>query len=94
MTTLVLDLKDKRTDKAMDIAATADSWLKVRTPQGKAYGIRSSRDPQQVYLVTARTCTCEDAARHPGSFCKHVRAVRLHVALVKGIPVEVAGIAA
>jgi len=72
---------DPRGTKAVAIAADAGQWLKCRTRDGrKAYGIRSSRDGNQIYFVTRRDCTCYDARRHD---CKHILAVRLHCELVE-----------
>jgi predicted nucleic acid-binding Zn finger protein len=80
---MTLDLDDPRAVKAVSIAADAGRWLKVRTKDGrKAYGVPSSRDPHHVYLVTTRLCSCEDFRRRMAP-CKHVKAVQLHVALVK-----------
>ena len=76
MSTITLPASDPRGTKAVDIAVDAGQWLKCRTVRGhKCYGIRSSRDPNQVYLVTRLSCTCYDAQRHE---CKHMLAVRLH----------------
>jgi len=82
--TIEISSENLRSIKAIQIAASAGQWMKCRTTAGsKAYGIRSSRDANHVYLVTCSTCTCQDAARHPGKPCKHQLAVRLHVELTK-----------
>ena len=73
---------DPRADRARFIASTASQWLKCRTVAGKRYGIRSSTNPDRVYLVDTRTCECPDAQRR-GLPCKHVLAVQLHVARVR-----------
>jgi hypothetical protein len=73
---------DPRTDRARFIASTASQWLKCHTVAGKRYGIRSSTNPDRVYLVDTRTCDCPDAQRR-GLPCKHVLAVRLHVARLR-----------
>jgi hypothetical protein len=81
---ITLDTRDARTAKAFELADQAAGWLKCRTADGqKAYGIRSSRDANHVYFVTASTCTCEDTRRHPNLTCKHRLAVQLHIARVK-----------
>ena len=82
MTTLTaFPTTDPRGAKAVAIAADARQWLKCKTFDGrKAYGIRSSRDGNQIYFVTRRDCTCYDARRHD---CKHILAVRLHCELVE-----------
>ena len=62
----------------------AGQWLKCRLSDGrKAYGVPSQRTRGRFYLVTCSACDCEDAQRHPGTLCKHVLAVRLHVELAK-----------
>jgi hypothetical protein len=82
MTTVLLPETDPRGPKAVAIATDAGQWFKCRTHDGrKAYGIRSSRDANEVYFVTRTSCTCYDARRHE---CKHQIAVQLHVALVTG----------
>lgn len=83
--TIEISDQNPRSIKAVQIAAGAGQWLKCRTADGvKAYGIASSCQPGRFYLVTAERCDCQDAQRHPGLACKHILAVRLHVALVKG----------
>jgi hypothetical protein len=76
MSTLTLPASDPRGAKAVQIATDAGQWLKCFSQRDgrKAYGIRSSRDSNVVYLVTRRSCTCYDARRHD---CKHMLAVRL-----------------
>lgn len=85
MTTLLVSETDPRGPKAVAIATDAGQWLKCKTRDGrKAYGIRSSRDANQVHLVTRTSCTCYDFEHGRGRDCKHVLAVQLHVALVTG----------
>jgi len=80
MTTVLLPETDPRGAKAVAIATDAGQWLKCRTRDGrKAYGIRSSRDANQVHLVTRTSCTCYDGQRRT---CKHMLAVQLHCELV------------
>ncbi len=75
---------DKRTAKAVEIAADAGQWLRCRTRDGrKFFGIRSQANPDRIYFVTRDTCTCPDAARAPLLQCKHQIAVRLHCAAVR-----------
>ena len=71
-----------RADRARFIATTASQWLKCHTPQGKRYGIPAQSQPGRYYLTDTRTCDCPDAQRR-GLPCKHVLAVRLHVARVR-----------
>ena len=80
MNTVLLPETDPRGPKAVAIATESGQWLKCRTADGrKAYGIRSSRDSDEIYFVTRTSCTCYDARRHE---CKHMLAVQLHCALV------------
>jgi len=77
---ILIPANDLRGPKAIEIATDAGQWLRCRTKDGrKAYGIRSSRDSNQVYFVTRTSCTCYDARRHA---CKHQIAVQLWCALV------------
>ena len=74
---------DPRTDRARTIASGASQWLKCRTADGKKYySVPSQTDPTRRYLVDLRSCTCPDFQRRGGP-CKHMAAVRLHVALVR-----------
>ena len=78
--TITLPSTDPRGPKAVAIATDAGQWLRCRTRDGrKAYGIRSSRDANHVYLVTRTSCTCYDGQRRE---CKHQLAVQLHCELV------------
>ena len=80
MTTVLLPATDPRGPKAVAIATDAGQWMKCRTHDGrKAYGIRSSRNADEVYFVTRTSCTCYDARRHT---CKHVIAVNLYCELL------------
>lgn len=67
--------------KAVAIATDAGQWLKVHTSDGrKFYGIPSSKGDSRYYLTNRLRCTCPDFEH--GNTCKHVLAVRLHVALI------------
>src|SRR5690349_4384416 len=78
-----LDLTDPRSIKAVEIAATAGQWLKVRTTDGqKLYGVPAQSEPGRYYLANCRECECPDFTRRLLP-CKHVLAVRLHCATVK-----------
>jgi hypothetical protein len=84
MTMMTISDQDPRSIKAVEIAAGAGQWLKCRTSDGwKAYGIPSQCLPGRYYLVDVERCTCADFTRRQVA-CKHIMAVRLHVALVKG----------
>ena len=77
---ITLPETDPRGAKAVAIAADAGQWLKCRTRDGrKAYGIRSSRNSNEVYFVTRHSCTCYDGLRRE---CKHQLAVQLHCELM------------
>jgi len=83
MSTILLPESDARGQKAVAIATDAGQWLKCRTRDGrKAYGIRSSRDSNEIYFVTRTTCTCHDFVYGRGRDCKHCLAVKLHCALM------------
>jgi len=77
---ITLPETDPRGAKAVAIATDAGQWLKCYLKDGrKAYGIRSSRDSDEVYFVTRTSCTCYDGQRRT---CKHMLAVQLHCELV------------
>ena len=73
---------DPRADRARFLAAGAAQWLKCHTPAGKKYGVSSQSQPGRYFLVDTRTCDCPDFTRRGGP-CKHILAVRLHVARVR-----------
>jgi predicted nucleic acid-binding Zn finger protein len=75
-------LTNPRADRARFIESDSGQWLKCHTPQGKRYGIPSSKGNGRFYLVNTQTCDCPDFQFNGGP-CKHVWAVRLHVARVK-----------
>ncbi len=77
MTTTVCPT-DVRAVKALEIAATADRWLRVRVSDGQiAYAIPSQFKPGLGYVVDVDGCTCPDFERRQEA-CKHIQAVRLH----------------
>src|SRR5258708_5631946 len=94
---ITINADDPRDVKALEIAAAAGQWLKVRSIDGElAFGIPSQCRAKdgRYYVVTAASCDCEDFNRQgPGRGriadagmhgpCKHVRAVQLHAELVK-----------
>jgi hypothetical protein len=85
MTMVMISDEDPRSIRAVQIAAGAAQWLKCHGRDGqKLYGIPSCTGSGRYYLVNTIGCDCRDAERHPGQACKHVLAVRLHVALVGG----------
>jgi predicted nucleic acid-binding Zn finger protein len=84
MTMLTIDTEDSRTAKALQLAANAGQWIKVRDKDGRplAFGVPSQHTPSQYYLVTTHRCECVDFKRR-GQPCKHIAAVAIHVARVK-----------
>ena len=81
--TITISSQDPRSLKAVEIAAEAGQWAKCRTRDGqKLYAVPSQRDPNVRYLADTRSCTCPDFQRRGGP-CKHIVAVRLHVARIR-----------
>jgi hypothetical protein len=91
---LTISADDPRTIRAIEIAAEADQWLRLRTDDGHAaFGVPSQAHVDQYYVVTRATCDCPDfrstllAPRLDESgeprACKHMLAVRLYTELVK-----------
>jgi hypothetical protein len=95
--TITISADDPRSIKALEIAAGASQWLKVRTVDGEvAFGIPSqcARNAGRYYVVTAARCDCEDFKRNGltrarigetgmHGDCKHIKAVQLHDELVR-----------
>lgn len=83
MTALTIDTNDARSLKALVIAADAGQWAKCHTRDGrKVYAVPSQSKAGAYHFADSRQCTCPDFQRR-GVDCKHVLAVRLHVALVR-----------
>ena len=80
--TITISASDPHADRARFLAAGAAQWLKCHTPAGKKYGVPSQSQPGRYFLVDTRTCDCPDFV-HRGGPCKHVLAVRQHVARVR-----------
>ena len=81
--TITIDTNDSRSRKALEIAAEAGQWAKCRTRDGhKLYAVPSQHDANVRYLADLNTCTCPDFQRRGGP-CKHIVAVRLHVARIR-----------
>ncbi len=73
-----------RAYKALEIAASADRWLRVGVADGQvAYAIPSQFKPGLGYVVDVDTCTCRDFELRQEP-CKHVLAVRLHLEHLSG----------
>jgi predicted nucleic acid-binding Zn finger protein len=100
--TITISADDPRSIKALQIAAGASQWLKVRTTDGEvAFGIPSqcAQKVGRYYVVTAEQCDCEDFKREglrrgrigEAGFhgpCKHVRAVQIHDELVRAQQIQ------
>ncbi len=100
--TITISAEDPRSIKALEIAAGASQWLKVRSVDGElAFGIPSQckGKPSRYYLVTRFSCDCEDFKRHGLSRgrigdigyhgdCKHLLAVHLYDELVRAQQAE------
>lgn len=72
---LTIDTQDARDVRALEIAATAATWVPL--PDG-SYGVPSS-DRRRHYRVTEHFCSCADHQR--GNRCKHMRALGYFLAL-------------
>jgi len=75
-------LTNPRQDRARFIEADSGQWLRCHTPQGKRYGIPSSKGDGRYYLVNTVSCDCPDHVIR-GATCKHIMAVRYHCARVR-----------
>jgi hypothetical protein len=88
---VTISADNPRSIRAIEIAAHAEQWRHLRTPDGQeAFGIASQRDPGRVYVVTSASCQCEDFLRSNDAAttnelqpCKHILAVRLYCELVR-----------
>jgi hypothetical protein len=64
----------------LERAAMITLFRDVRLELDGSWSVGSECDPTKAYRVDARltpACTCQDAQRHPGDFCKHDLAVGL-----------------
>ena len=80
---------DPRTQRAIEIASDAGQFARCRTYHGEVvWGVPSQTHEHLRYLVTERSCDCEDFRRnglrygrigfHGAHFvCKHIRALRI-----------------
>ena len=81
--TITVSTSDPRSLKALELLAGADRWIRgLRKADGRSFYAVPSQTSSAVYMVDTRECTCRDFTerRQP---CKHVTAVRLHVARLK-----------
>ena len=75
---------DPRSLKALAILETADCWQQGHTRGGRPfYAVPSQSAPNAYHMADCCACTCKDFERRQEA-CKHVLAVRLHVARLKG----------
>ena len=81
--TVTVSATDPCSLKALDVLATFDRWQKGHLKDGNRpfYAVPSSTDPNRLYLVDTRACSCPDFQRRQQP-CKHVLAVRM--AVLKG----------
>ena len=96
MPAVVISADQPRSIKAIEIAAGASQWLRIRDQRtGElAYGIPSQCFPGRYFLVTPTSCDCPDFEHHglrdlrigmegEHSLCKHIIAVRLYHELLR-----------
>jgi hypothetical protein len=78
--TIVVSTDDRRSLKALALLEGAGTWQKGRTRGGRSfYAVPSQSAAGLLHMADTRACSCLDyrERRQP---CKHVLAVRLHVA--------------
>jgi predicted nucleic acid-binding Zn finger protein len=80
--TITVSTADPRSCKALALLEGADQWLKIRRKSdgAKFYVIPGSQG--HVYWTNCGECSCPDF-QHRGVECKHITAVKLHVAKVQ-----------
>jgi hypothetical protein len=80
--TITVSTEDPRSCKALALLKGADQWLKIRRESDgvKLYVIPGSAG--HVYWTNCRECSCPDSQHH-GVECKHITAVKLHVAKIQ-----------
>ena len=80
--TITVSTADPRSCKALALLEGAEQWLKIRRKSDgvKFYVIPGSAG--HVYWTNCGACSCPDAQQR-GSVCKHITAVKLHVAKVQ-----------
>jgi hypothetical protein len=71
---------DPRSVKALALLSGADRWQRGRTRDGRSfYAVPSQRTAGLFHMADTRGCSCRDFQRRNVA-CKHMIAVRLHVA--------------
>jgi hypothetical protein len=81
--TITVSTDDRRSLKALALLQAAGAWQKGRTRAGRSfYAVPSQSAPGLLHMADTCECSCTDyrGRRQP---CKHVLAVRLHIARLK-----------
>jgi predicted nucleic acid-binding Zn finger protein len=80
--TITVSTENPRSCKALALLEGAEQWLKIRRKGDgvKFYVIPGSQG--HVYWTNCGECSCPDF-QHRGVECKHITAVKLHVAKVQ-----------
>jgi len=80
--TVTISIADPRSVRALAVLATAPTWTKGHTKDGRPFFVvPGSRG--RIYWTDTRACTCPDA-RERGVACKHILAVRMWTLWAKG----------
>ena len=77
--TITVSTADPRSLKALALLEGADRWQKGHTRDGRSFYAVPSQSGDVLHMADTRACTCRDYERRQQA-CKHVLAVRLHVA--------------
>ncbi len=77
--TITVSTTDPRSLKALELLAGADRWQKGHTRDGRSFYAVPSQSGTVLHMADTRACTCHDFELRQEA-CKHVLAVRLHVA--------------
>jgi len=80
--TITVSTADPRSLKALALLEGADRWQKGHTKDGRSFYAVPSQSGDVLHMADTRACTCRDFERRQEA-CKHVLAVRLHVARLK-----------
>ncbi len=80
--TITVSTADPRSLKALALLEGADRWQKGHNRDGRSFYAVPSQSGSVLHMADTRACTCRDYERRQQA-CKHVLAVRLHVARLK-----------
>ena len=83
--TITVSTADPRSLKALALLEGADRWQKGHTKDGRSFYAVPSQSGTVLHMADTRACTCRDFERRQEA-CKHVLAVRLHVARLQAQP--------